>query len=108
MFNGLLKRWRKQRREISLVPCPHCGGDIRHDASSCRHCGSSDADGWSDEGSDGGYYFGDADGDDFDYDQYIEEHHSSSLTSTSLSPLWRAVIVVLVVAFVASLLVPLL
>jgi hypothetical protein len=102
MFNGLLNRWRKQRREISLVPCPHCGGDIRHDASFCRHCGSSDADAWSDEGSDVGY------DDDFDYGQYIEENHSSSLTSTSLSPLWRAVIVVLVVAFVASLLVPLL
>lgn len=102
MFNGLLNRWRKQRREISLVPCPHCGGEIRHDASFCRHCGSSDADGWSVEGSDLGY------DDDFDYDQYIEEHHSSSLTSRTLSPLWRAVIVVLVVAFVASLLVPLL
>jgi hypothetical protein len=104
MFNGLLNRWRRPRREISWVPCPHCGGDIRHDASSCRHCGSSDADGWRDDEYDDQY----GDGDDFDYEQYVEDNHSSSLTSTSLSPLWRAVIVVLVVAFVASLLVPLL
>lgn len=87
-------------RQISYVPCPHCGGNIRSDASFCRHCGSSEADGWSDEG--------DESDDDFDYDQYVEEHHSISEVSTRLSPLWRAVVAALVLAFVASLVVPLL
>ncbi len=87
-------------RQMSSVPCPHCGNDIRSDATFCRHCGSSEADGWSDEG--------DESEDDFDYEQYVEDHHSISEVSTRLSPLWRAVVAVLVLAFVASLLVPLL
>ena len=100
MFARLLNRLRKPRRAVTFVPCPHCGGDIRNEASFCRHCGSSDADGWSADEYDAE--------DDFDYDQYVEDHHSTSVTSTTLSPIWRAVVVVLVIAFVASLVVPLL
>ena len=88
----------------SLVPCPHCGGEIRTDATFCRHCGSSDADGWSD----GEYADGYDDADDFDYEQYVEEHHSPEKISTGLPPIWRAVVIVLIVAFLATLLVPLL
>ena len=88
----------------SLVPCPHCGGEIRSDANFCRHCGSSNADGWNRGGYDDGYG-GD---DDFDYEQYIADHHSSSKLSTGLSPLWRAVVIVLLVAFLVTVVVPLL
>lgn len=84
----------------ALVPCPHCGGDIRPDAKFCRHCGSSDSDGWSDDEYD--------DVDDFDYEQYVEDHHSSTKTSTRLPPVYRLIVFVLVVAFLATLLVPLL
>ncbi len=84
----------------SYVPCPHCGGEIRPNASFCRHCGSSDEDGWREEGYDGD--------EDFDYEQYVDEHHSSSNLSHRLPLIWRAVVVVLVVAFAASVLVPLL
>jgi hypothetical protein len=31
------------------VACPHCGERIRQDAKSCRHCGSDDRTGWSDD-----------------------------------------------------------
>ncbi len=100
MFARWLKRLHKPRRAVTLIPCPHCGGDIRNDASFCLHCGSSDADGWSDDEYD--------DVDEFDYEQYVEDHHSPSVTSTTLSPVWRAVVVLLVIVFVASLAVPLL
>lgn len=29
------------------VVCPHCGGEIKRHAKSCRHCGSDDSTGWS-------------------------------------------------------------
>jgi uncharacterized membrane protein YvbJ len=31
------------------VACPHCGERIERDAKSCRHCGSDDRTGWSDD-----------------------------------------------------------
>jgi len=86
----------KSRKNVSLVPCPHCGGEISADATFCRHCGSSDTDGWSDESYD--------DADDFDYDQFVEDNFSKSRTSTTLSPLWRSVAIMIVVGFVLSML----
>lgn len=29
--------------------CPHCGGEIKRNAKSCRHCGSDDSTGWSND-----------------------------------------------------------
>ncbi len=100
LLKKLLHRSAKSRQVRLFVPCPHCGGEIRSDATFCRHCGSSEADGWSDEGYD--------DEEEFDYEQYVEDNHSLSEVSTSLSPVWRAVVAILVLAFVASLVVPLL
>lgn len=80
----------------STVPCPHCGGMIRADANFCRHCGSSEADGWGSEDYDTE--------DDFDYEQFVQEHFSEGRLSHSLSPLWRVVAVVLLLAFLGSLL----
>lgn len=79
---------------MSMIPCPHCGADIQADAKFCRDCGSSDTDGWRQEGWDG-----DADDEDFDYDAYVDEHHSSRLTNTTTSPLWRFVAVILLLSF---------
>ena len=31
------------------MACPQCGGDIKRSAASCRHCGSDDRTGWSDD-----------------------------------------------------------
>lgn len=31
------------------VACPHCGGEIKRSAASCRHCGSDDRTGWSND-----------------------------------------------------------
>lgn len=32
-----------------FVVCPHCGGEIKRNAKSCRHCGSDDSTGWSND-----------------------------------------------------------
>ena len=77
----------------ATVPCPHCGGEIRADANFCRHCGSSESDGWRDDED----Y--ETDVDDFDYEQYVEDNFSSSLTTTRTPPLWRWVAVLLLVLF---------
>ena len=84
---------------LNLMTCPHCGEEIRQDASFCRHCGSSDSDGWGEESYD-------AD-DDFDYEQFVDDNFGDSKVSTTLPPVWRFVVAVLVIAFVASMLVPL-
>lgn len=31
------------------VACPHCGEEIKRNAKACRHCGSDDRTGWSDD-----------------------------------------------------------
>lgn len=82
----------------SMIPCAHCGGEIRADASFCRHCGSSDSDGWRSDDESASEF------DDFDYDQYVEDHFPesrdvSSLTNTQTRPLWRFVAVMLLLLF---------
>lgn len=76
----------------SMVACPHCGAEIRSDAKFCRHCGSSDSDGWrEDEWSD--------DGDDFDYEEFVEDNYGGSTTNTKTAPIWRFVAVILLILF---------
>jgi hypothetical protein len=78
------------------VPCAHCGGEIPADAIFCRHCGSSESDGWRDneEG------FADSHDDDFDYDEFVENEFaddgvSHALTNQKTKSIWRLVAVIL-------------
>ncbi|QDS91374.1 hypothetical protein FF011L_01030 [Roseimaritima multifibrata] len=94
--------WFRRRRDSSpdapLVPCPHCGADVRADAVACRECGYAwEADDLVDDGSD-----------DFDYDAFVEREFSESNVSQSLPAWQRFVIFLLVLAFAATLLGPLL
>lgn len=78
------------------VPCPHCGGEIAVDAKFCRHCGSSDSDGWRDD-EEG---FADSYGEDFDYDEFVQDEFagediSHPLTNTKTKTGWRLVAVIL-------------
>ena len=73
------------------IACPHCGGEIRADAHYCRHCGSSDSDGWRDEFE--------SDSDDFDYDEFVADNFSPSSFQTSIPRLWRIVAIVLLLLF---------
>jgi uncharacterized membrane protein YvbJ len=76
---------------VSNIPCPHCGEEILADAKFCRHCGSSDADGWREEDE--------TDVDDFDYEQFVEENFATGSTNTQTRPVWRLVAVVLLLLF---------
>ncbi len=73
------------------VPCPHCGADIAADAHFCRHCGSSDADGWKED-------WENEDEDDFDYQQFVQDNFSAQVTNTATPVIWRLTAVVLLVA----------
>ncbi len=87
---------------MTTVPCPHCGADILSDAISCRHCGSSDSDGWGKQWYD---EEGEGEGDDdFDYDSFVRDNFSGSSISTSTAPLWKYVAVLLLVVFVLGML----
>ena len=76
----------------SWTPCPHCGAEIPANAKFCRHCGSSDSDGWR-EDEDW------SDNDDFDYEQFVEDNFEGSMTNTQTAPLWRLVAVILLILF---------
>ena len=80
----------------STIPCPHCGEEIPANARFCRHCGSSDSDGWRDEED----Y--DTDVDDFNYDEYVQQNFPESVTNTETRPIWRLVAVVLLALFALS------
>jgi hypothetical protein len=73
--------------------CGHCGAALPVNAQSCKRCGSSDSDGWSDNA-----YEGDLE-EDFDYDEFVENEFSEGHTSTSLHPFWRTVVFVLLALF---------
>ena len=76
--------------------CAHCGEPIAANARFCRHCGSSDEDGWGD--SDESLL-----DDDFDYDTFVEDEFSARRT-TRLHPVWKIAAVLLLLGFVLTLL----
>ena len=78
------------------VPCPHCGGEIAVDARFCRHCGSSDSDGWREDEE----AFADTYDDDFDYEEFVQDEFaddgvSHGLTNEKTKPFWRLIAVIL-------------
>lgn len=80
------------------VPCPHCGALIPEDATFCQHCGSSDADGWRDEWSEGD---GDWE-DEFDYESFVEENFSESPVNKRTRPIWRLTAAAVLLCFILA------
>lgn len=77
--------------------CLHCGGEIRAEAEFCRHCGSSDSDGWSDGAVNG---LDEASGpDEFDYESYVASEFGDHAAVTSTPWLWRLIAVMLLIMF---------
>ena len=74
---------------VHQAACSHCGEVIDVNANFCRHCGSSDQDGW---GEDGENLLED---DGFDYDDFVRDHLSGNLANTKIQPVWRIVAMVL-------------
>lgn len=82
------------------VPCPHCGASVAENAAVCRACGY-DWDEYREQPEDSGE-------DDFDYDEFVESEFGDRRLSKTLAPWQRAVVVLLIVAFAATLLWPIL
>lgn len=54
--------------------CPHCGAEVTIGATACPECGSDERTGWSEDAqqADAFGYEGYEDGNDFDYDAFVE------------------------------------
>ena len=89
----MLFRRSKSKPPREFVPCPHCGADIDVTATFCRHCGSSDADGWKEDWDD------DENDDEFDYEQFVQREFSPQVTNTATPVLWRITSVILLIVF---------
>jgi hypothetical protein len=84
--------------------CPVCGEDVPRKAKACPGCGSCHESGWNEEESiyDGtditehGY----EDDEKFDYDEWRTRESGRAGRPGDLRPLWKLVVVVLVVALV--------
>lgn len=77
--------------------CPHCGEPVSESARFCRHCGSSEADGWGD--SDDSILE-----EEFDYDEFVENEFSQKRVTTRLHPVWKLAAVLVIIAFLLTLL----
>jgi hypothetical protein len=89
-----------------MPTCPLCGADVRAGVAACPECGSDDQTGWSAEADwwhegPGGY----ADGDDFDYDEYVANEfpeHATCRPAPRVGRFWQAVAVVVIACLLAS------
>ena len=101
--DGLTRRVNFGNQKCSImtsqfVPCPHCGGDIKSDATFCRHCGSSDSDGWKEHDDYG------PDDEDAEYEQFLRDNNLGdgiygSDTNLATKRHWRLVAVILLLLF---------
>ena len=74
-----------------------CGSDVPPAARACPECGACENSGWgADTASDGL----DLPGEDFDYDQFIQEEFEGK-PSRRISPVWVIAAVALLVALMA-------
>ncbi|WP_164103100.1 zinc ribbon domain-containing protein [Candidatus Laterigemmans baculatus] len=125
-----IRRWfrpsnrQRSRRQLGgrSFPCPHCGGDVPAGKAACPACGASDSDGWGDEATGG--WAGDSgsgweDDSEFDYEEFVErefgEREFRQRQAVDREPVFafspkdpkRLVLWVVVLAFAATLLLPL-
>lgn len=89
---GFLDCCSTEVKDDSTFACPHCGAELPARAKFCRHCGSSDEDGWKTESDEI-----DAD-DDFDYDEYVREEFSENAVVSSKLKRWQIVVILLILA----------
>lgn len=96
-------RWpRIKQVKAKSMNCSHCGGEIREDAKFCRHCGSSDSDGWSDAAMHGSDE--ESDLDDFDYESYVASEFGDGSKATSTPWHWQLIALMLLTMFFLGLL----
>lgn len=79
-------------KDDSTFACPHCGAELPGGAIFCRHCGSSDDDGWKTESDE---VEGD---DDFDYEEFVRDEFSDHSVVTSKLKSWQVIVILLILA----------
>lgn len=82
------------------VVCPHCGEQIKRDAKSCRHCGSDDSTGWSNDT----YMDGIDTPEEGDYEDGLEREGFAKPKKTSDKLVMGAISLVLIAVFLTFLL----
>ncbi len=68
---------------MARAVCPNCGADLPKKAKACPECGSDDQTGWSEEAGTGGL---DLPGEDFDYDEFVQEEFGNKNTMKDIKP----------------------
>ncbi len=64
--------------KFEMVPCPHCGEEIKSTAKACRFCGSDEKTGWSTVSYPEGIDLPDEEEREEDYDDSLEREGFSS------------------------------
>jgi hypothetical protein len=84
--------------------CPVCGEDVPPRALACPECGADDRSGWSETAASDDS-IGSAD-EEFDYDRFVREEFGSSPKPAGLHPIWWISGILLLLAFLISLVSP--
>lgn len=82
--------------------CPHCGSEIKDDATFCRHCGSDKNTGWKE-----GAEFADEELPDYEEileNEFGDDPNSPYAKKKKASPIAVIAVVVVTLAFVATML----
>lgn len=68
-----------------MIPCPHCGAEIRSDAKACPNCGSDDETGWSQKTYLDGIDLPDSD----EYEELREREFGSQSHARGIKGYWK-------------------
>ena len=80
--------------------CPVCGDDVPRGALACPECGADHRSGWREDAASLDA-IGPADGEGFDYDEYVaREFGGPSARPRGVKPVWIVTALVLLAAFV--------
>ncbi len=75
--------------------CPHCGAELKPDATFCRHCGSDKNTGWKD-----GAEF--ADEELPDYEEILENEFGKKKSGKAANIIGAIVAIIIALAFIAA------
>ncbi len=75
-------------KKQEYVPCPYCGEMIKSSARACKHCGSDERTGWSDDTYLDGIDIGD---EDFDYEETAAREFSHGNYPRNWLKSWKTI-----------------
>jgi hypothetical protein len=80
--------------------CPVCGEEVPPNAKACPECGACDRSGWSGKHDEDGLDLP-GDGDDFDYDKFLDEEFGQGQRRRGVPLFWWIIAVIVLFAFLA-------